>query len=188
MRASPNTVDLRRNNDDFDLRAFVANGVARAQRIAAHLAFDAARAAPAAAGDHPLLKEFVENQLVKRFAYPIDMGVIAELRALNCEIGIHGYNHDGRLFSSRGEFQRRATAINEALSTHEAVGFRAPMVHRNPEWLQDLNVAYDASFFDSDPFQAMPRGVGGVWPFIVGRIFPPAEGSFDGLTAWLAWL
>ena len=22
----------------------------------------------------------------------------------------------------------------------------------------------------------------------VGRIFPPAEGSFDGLTAWLAWL
>jgi hypothetical protein len=28
---------------------------------------------------------------------------------------------------------------------------------------------YDASCFDVDPFQAMPGGVGGVWPFIAGR-------------------
>ena len=43
------------------------------------------------------------------------------------------------------------------------------MVHRNLAWLQSLNVEYDASCFDADPFQAMPGGVGGVWPFIAGR-------------------
>ena len=43
------------------------------------------------------------------------------------------------------------------------------MVHRNLEWLQALDVEYDASCFDADPYQAMPGGVGGVWPFIAGR-------------------
>ena len=43
------------------------------------------------------------------------------------------------------------------------------MVHRNLEWLQDLDIQYDASCFDADPFQAMPGGVGSVWPFIAGR-------------------
>jgi peptidoglycan/xylan/chitin deacetylase (PgdA/CDA1 family) len=103
------------------------------------------------------------------YAYPIDMGVMAELRARGCEIGVHGYNHDGRLFSSRRVFERRAVAINDALARYEAVGFRAPMVHRNLDWLQQLDVAYDASCFDKDPFQAMSGGVGGVWPFLAGR-------------------
>jgi hypothetical protein len=73
------------------------------------------------------------------------------------------------LFSSRAEFDRRVPAINSALETFGAVGFRAPMVHRNLEWLQALEVEYDASCFDVDPYQAMPGGVGGVWPFIAGR-------------------
>ena len=43
------------------------------------------------------------------------------------------------------------------------------MVHRNLQWLQAIDVDYDASTFDIDPFQAMPGGVGGVWPFIAGK-------------------
>jgi hypothetical protein len=43
------------------------------------------------------------------------------------------------------------------------------MVHRNLEWLQALDIDYDASCFDVDPFQAMPGGVGGVWPFFAGK-------------------
>jgi peptidoglycan/xylan/chitin deacetylase (PgdA/CDA1 family) len=85
------------------------------------------------------------------------------------EIGVHGYNHDGRLFSSRAEFDRRVPAINEALRSWGAVGFRAPMVHRNLRWMQSLEIEYDASCFDADPYQAMPGGVGSVWPFIAGR-------------------
>jgi peptidoglycan/xylan/chitin deacetylase (PgdA/CDA1 family) len=101
--------------------------------------------------------------------YPIDQGVIRELQARGFEIGIHGYNHDGRLFTSRKTFVRRTGPINQAARRYSAVGFRSPMVHRNLEWLQDLDVEYDASYFDIDPYQAMPGGVGGLWPFIAGR-------------------
>jgi hypothetical protein len=66
-------------------------------------------------------------------------------------------------------FHRRVPGINAALASFGAVGFRAPMVHRNLAWLQSLDIQYDASCFDADPFQAMPGGVGGVWPFVVGR-------------------
>jgi hypothetical protein len=60
-------------------------------------------------------------------------------------------------------------SINAALEAYGAVGFRAPMVHRNLNWLQSLNIEYDASSFDIDPFQAMPGGIGSVWPFVAGR-------------------
>ena len=101
--------------------------------------------------------------------YPIDAGLLRDLQSRGFEIGIHGYNHDGKLFTSRSVFDSRVPEINAALDAFEAVGFRAPMVHRNLEWLQSLHVKYDASCFDADPYQAMPGGVGSVWPFIAGR-------------------
>jgi hypothetical protein len=36
--------------------------------------------------------------------------------------------------------------------------------------MQSLEFDYDASCFDIDPFQAMPGGVGGVWPFMAGKL------------------
>jgi len=101
--------------------------------------------------------------------YPVDRGLLAELTDRGFEIGVHGYNHDGKLFTCRRTFDQRVPAINAALRSYGAVGFRAPMVHRNLEWLQALEVEYDASCFDVDPFQAMPGGIGSVWPFIAGR-------------------
>jgi peptidoglycan/xylan/chitin deacetylase (PgdA/CDA1 family) len=101
--------------------------------------------------------------------YPLDWGLIRDLQDRGFEIGVHGYNHDGKLFTSRSTFRRRTPAMNAALTDFDAVGFRAPMVHRNLEWLQSLNVDYDASCFDVDPFQSMPGGVGGMWPFIAGK-------------------
>jgi glycosyltransferase involved in cell wall biosynthesis/peptidoglycan/xylan/chitin deacetylase (PgdA/CDA1 family) len=103
-------------------------------------------------------------------AYPVDHGILEELRANGHEIGIHGYNHDGRLFTSRALFESRSKLINQAGQKYQAAGFRAPMVHRNLAWMQSLEFDYDASCFDIDPFQAMPGGVGGVWPFMAGRL------------------
>jgi len=101
--------------------------------------------------------------------YPVDRGLLRHLRGRGFEIGVHGYNHDGKLFASRSVFNRRVAPINTALHDFDAVGFRAPMVHRNLEWLQSLDIEYDASCFDIDPYQAMPGGIGSVWPFIAGR-------------------
>ncbi|MCA9184726.1 MAG: hypothetical protein R3E01_07565 [Pirellulaceae bacterium] len=103
------------------------------------------------------------------YKYRIDRGLLAELQQRGHEICVHGYNHDGLLFTSPKLFARRAVGINRAAREFGAVGFRAPMVHRNLEWLQQLDFQYDSSYFDIDPFQAMPGGVGGVWPLVAGR-------------------
>ncbi len=101
--------------------------------------------------------------------YRIDDGLIRDLRSRGHEVAIHGYNHDGRLFTSRSLFHTRALRINTAVQRFPARGFRTPMVHRQLDWMQELDVEYDASCFDIDPFQAMPGGVGGVWPFRYGK-------------------
>jgi peptidoglycan/xylan/chitin deacetylase (PgdA/CDA1 family) len=85
------------------------------------------------------------------------------------EIGIHGYNHDGTLYYSKSRFLKRARRINEAIEKYGAVGFRSPQVHRNLGWLQHLNILYDASCFDYDPYQPFPGGTGAIWPFIAGK-------------------
>lgn len=104
------------------------------------------------------------------YKYPVDRGLIRDLRQRGFEIGVHGYNHDGRLFSSEHVFKKRSTAINRSLAEWNAVGFRAPMVHRNLDWIDKyLDIQYDASCFDIDPYQAMPGGVGSLWPFMFGQ-------------------
>ena len=40
---------------------------------------------------------------------------------------------------------------------------------RNPEWMQALEIEYDLSFFDADPYEPMPGGTMSIWPFILGR-------------------
>jgi len=103
------------------------------------------------------------------YKYKIDEGLIRDLKQNGHEIGIHGYNHDGRLFLSRRIFDARVPLINQAIERYGAVGFRSPMVHRNLQWMQELNIEYDASCFDVDPYQPMPGGVGGIWPFSFGK-------------------
>jgi peptidoglycan/xylan/chitin deacetylase (PgdA/CDA1 family) len=101
--------------------------------------------------------------------YPLDDELMSELRARGFEVGIHGLHHDGKLFSSHGEFMRRAERINQYLEAWGAVGFRAPLMHRNPAWLQALDIEYDLSFFDTDPYEPIAGGTMSLWPFQLGR-------------------
>jgi peptidoglycan/xylan/chitin deacetylase (PgdA/CDA1 family) len=101
--------------------------------------------------------------------YAIDRRLLDELRGRGFEIGIHGLKHDGKLFSSFAEFMRRAQRINRYLREFDAVGFRAPLTHRNPDWMQALEIDYDLSFFDTDPYEPVPGGTMSLWPFMIGR-------------------
>jgi peptidoglycan/xylan/chitin deacetylase (PgdA/CDA1 family) len=101
--------------------------------------------------------------------YPLDQQLISELRQRGFEIGLHGLKHDGKLFSSLQEFNQRAERINLCLKQMEAVGFRSPLTHRQPEWMQALDILYDSSFFDTDPYEPIPGGVMSIWPFLLGR-------------------
>lgn len=99
--------------------------------------------------------------------YPVDRELLRLLQRNGFEVGVHGLNHDGRLFSSRRLFRERARRINHYLSAWQAEGFRAPAMHRELNWLHDLMIAYDSSTFDTDPFEPQPEGVGTIFPFWV---------------------
>jgi len=85
------------------------------------------------------------------------------------EVGVHGLKHDGKLFQSKKIFFERAIKINQYLKEWNSVGFRSPAVHHNLEWIGELNIEYDLSTFDTDPFEPQPDGVGTIFPFLVKR-------------------
>lgn len=81
------------------------------------------------------------------------------------EVGVHGLNHDGKLFRSKKIFSERAKKINHYLRDWNAMGFRAPAMHHNLKWIGDLNIEYDSSTFDTDPFEPQPEGIETIFPF-----------------------
>ena len=83
------------------------------------------------------------------------------------EVGVHGLNHDGQLFSARDIFDQRAKKINHYIKDWEAKGFRSPAMHKNLEWIHDLDIQYDLSTFDVDPFEPDSEGVNTIFPFWV---------------------
>lgn len=101
--------------------------------------------------------------------YEVSSELRAELTARGFEIGVHGLKHDGKLFLSRTKFHQHAIDINRYLKEWNSVGFVSPSMHRNLDWMHELNIEYDASTFDTDPFEPQPEGVETIFPFIVQR-------------------
>ncbi len=102
--------------------------------------------------------------------YQVDWERLARLVEDGFEVGIHGLRHDGRLFASRAIFEARLPRINEYVRRCGAAGFRSPATLRRADWLQEIAVDYDASYFDSDPFEPQPGGTCSWWPFFLGRL------------------
>ena len=82
-------------------------------------------------------------------------------------MGVHGLEHDGKLYSSKENFFGRAQRINEYLHRWKATGFRSPLMQHKLSWLHALDVDYDTSTFDTDPFEPEPDGMGTIFPFWV---------------------
>ena len=85
------------------------------------------------------------------------------------EVGVHGLSHDGKLFSSKDIFEQRALKINKYLADWNSTGFRAPVMHHNLDWIHALNIEYDLSTFDTDPFEPQNDGVCTIFPFWVSN-------------------
>jgi peptidoglycan/xylan/chitin deacetylase (PgdA/CDA1 family) len=99
--------------------------------------------------------------------YKLSPELREELAGLGFEVGVHGLYHDGKLLHSKEEFLRRAEKINGYLSAWNAVGFRAPCMQHNLEWFHNLNIEYDSSTYDTDPFELNPKCVRTIFPFYV---------------------
>ncbi|HDZ00175.1 MAG TPA: hypothetical protein ENH52_01740 [Nitrospirae bacterium] len=85
------------------------------------------------------------------------------------EVGVHDLNHDGKLYKSEKIFKDRAIRINHYLKEWNCAGFRSGSMHHNLDWIGELNIEYDASTFDTDPFEPQSDGVGTIFPFWVSN-------------------
>jgi len=83
------------------------------------------------------------------------------------EVGVHGLAHDGKLYRSKREFAANAIRINDYLRKWNASGFRSPFMQHKLGWLHELDVEYDSSTFDTDPFEPEPDAAATIFPFWV---------------------
>jgi uncharacterized protein len=105
------------------------------------------------------------NFVAKR--YPVSTELQDYLRSRGFEIGLHGLYHDGQLYKSRRAFNERAIQINQYLKAWNTRGFRSPAMQHNLDWLLDLDIDYDSSTFDTDPFEPSFLGMHTIFPFVV---------------------
>ncbi|HZZ17763.1 MAG TPA: glycosyltransferase, partial [Opitutaceae bacterium] len=101
--------------------------------------------------------------------YRVTPEVRQELMANGFEVGIHDLEHDGKLFASRKEFEWKAKKINEYVRDWGVSGFRSAFMLRNLEWIHALDVGYDSSTFDTDPFELQAEGSGTIFPYWIPR-------------------
>jgi hypothetical protein len=101
--------------------------------------------------------------------YEIPKQVLKTLQGSGFSIGVHGLVHDEKLFGCRKVFERRAPRINNYIKEWGAVGFHSPAMIRNLDWIGELDIEYDGSTFDTDPFEPQPEGVRTIFPFLVKR-------------------
>lgn len=102
--------------------------------------------------------------------YEVESSVLDYLRDSGLEVGVHDWNHDGRLFSTREVFEERVGEINRVIREWKAKGFRAGAVFHHDSWMQKFECLYDSSFYDTDPFQPMAGGCKTIWPFMLGNL------------------
>jgi hypothetical protein len=93
------------------------------------------------------------------------------------EVGVHDLHHDGKLYDSAQGFAKKAQRINQILKEWDAVGFRSGFMFHNLEWAHQLDIEYEASTFDTDPFEPQPDGVGTIFPFWVPKDAGPQADS-----------
>lgn len=99
--------------------------------------------------------------------YRVSDSLRLELEQSGFEVGIHGLKHDGKLYRSHADFSHRAARIRQYRQHWGVAGFRSPFMHHNLEWIHELGMEYDASTFDTDPFEPQADGAGTIFPFWV---------------------
>ena len=102
--------------------------------------------------------------------YEVPESLLVCLRKAGFEIGVHGYTHDGLMFTNRSAFLKRVDKVNEFGRAWGAVGFRSPATYRNPDWFDRLDFEYDSSFTDTAPYEPQPGGCASLFPFMIGDV------------------
>jgi glycosyltransferase involved in cell wall biosynthesis/peptidoglycan/xylan/chitin deacetylase (PgdA/CDA1 family) len=99
--------------------------------------------------------------------YQVPASTLDDLRSDGFEIGVHGLHHDHRMFLSEAHFRTCARKVNECLIAWGAVGYRSPSTLHNLDWFHYLNIRYDSSTSDTDPFEPQPDPLKTIFPMVV---------------------
>ena len=99
--------------------------------------------------------------------YSVPPELISWLVERGFEIGVRDWKRDGKPYKSREEFRKKRESIKHNLKEWNASGFRSGLMGNNLDWLRDMEVQYDASTFDTDPFESKHGEVGTIFPFWV---------------------
>ena len=107
--------------------------------------------------------------LIPRGEYEVTRELRETITHEGFEVAVHDCYHDGKLFLTEAEFKRNTPLINRYLQEWGAVGFRSGFMLHNLSWLHELDIEYDLSTFDTDPFEPQPEGRHTIFPFWVAR-------------------
>jgi len=107
-------------------------------------------------------------QVVPEKRYQVSEGYLHSIRERGCEVAVQDLNHDGHLYSNRGEFLRRAKQIQEYKKQFQATGFRSAILYRNLDWLQELGFSYDMSVPNVAHLDPQSGGCCTVFPYFIG--------------------
>lgn len=109
-------------------------------------------------------------QVVPEKRYTVTKKYLESIRSRGFEVNVQDLNHDGRLYSNREEFLRRARKINQYVKEYQAEGFRAAVLYRNTAWYDALEVSYDMSVPNCAHLDPQHGGCCTVFPYFIGDI------------------
>ena len=108
-------------------------------------------------------------QVVPEKRYPVPESYLSSIRDRGFEVAVQDLNHDGHLYSRRDEFVRRAELIRKYRRDFGATGFRAAILYRNLDWLQELDFSYDMSVPNVAHLDPQSGGCCTLFPYFIGK-------------------
>jgi hypothetical protein len=108
-------------------------------------------------------------QVVPEKRYGVPESYLTSIRDRGFEVAVQDLNHDGHLYSTREEFLRRAELIRQYRKQFRATGFRAAILYRNLDWLQELDFSYDMSVPNVAHLDPQSGGCCTVFPYFIGK-------------------
>jgi peptidoglycan/xylan/chitin deacetylase (PgdA/CDA1 family) len=104
---------------------------------------------------------------VPRNRYVVDDQLVEMLLEQGFEVGVHGFNHDGRDLSSVATLEQRLPTIRAYAERWQAKGFRSPGTLRSAELMPLLGFDYDSSYTDTAPFEPQAGGCCTWLPYMI---------------------
>jgi hypothetical protein len=109
-------------------------------------------------------------QLVPERRYTVSNDLREIIRKRQCEVNVHGLDHDGNLFRDRRTFLKQCNRINHYIEEFGAEGFRSACMYRNVEWFKELNISYDMSVPNVAHLEPQRGGCCTVFPYFIGHV------------------